>query len=199
MGTRGFMGLVIDGTLKIGYVHWDSHPTGLGYNMLEALRGMLHDDATIVRTETLARRLTVVQSDTKPTAEQIEALKRYAATNVATGALDEWYVLLRRTQGNLIDTLQAGYIEDASDFPSNSLFCEYGYLIDFDTKVFEAYEGFQTEPHKQGRFASEDGPDWIRELGHHYYPCARVGMWSFNKLPKNEDFLKTFQGYEEDE
>ena len=27
MGTRGFMGLVIDGQPKIGYVHWDSYPS----------------------------------------------------------------------------------------------------------------------------------------------------------------------------
>ena len=198
MGTRGFMGLVIDGQSKIGYVHWDSYPYGLGVSTLEALRTLLLADSGD-QVATLARQLEVVKSDTKPSLEQQERLADYADTNVSTKSLDEWYVLLRRTHGNLVRTLKAGYIEDASDFPYDSLFAEWGYLIDCDTKVFEAYRGFQDAPHTLGRFATGTGPDRMKTLGHHYYPCALVGMWSFDALPTNDEFLTALEENDDDE
>lgn len=195
MGTRGFMGLVIDGEQKIGYVHWDSYPDGLGVSTLDALRTLLLADSGD-QVATLARQLEVVKSDTKPNREQQERLADYADTNVSTKSLDEWYVLLRHTHGNLVQTLKAGYIEDASDFPYDSLYAEWGYIIDLDTKVFEAYRGFQHAPHGLGRFASGTGPDRMKTLGHNYFPCALVGMWSFDALPTTDEFLKAL---EEDE
>ena len=69
MGTRGFMGLVIDGQPKIGYVHWDSYPSGLGASTLDALRTLLLADSGD-QVATLARQLEVVKSDTTPSREQ---------------------------------------------------------------------------------------------------------------------------------
>ena len=114
MGTRGFMGLVIDGRPKIGYVHWDAYPAGLGSDVLEALRTLLLTN-TGSQITSLAQRLKVVKSDTKPTDAQIAELRAYADTNVSTKQLDVWYVLLRRTRGDLLATLKAGYVEDASE------------------------------------------------------------------------------------
>lgn len=198
MGTRGFMGLVIDGQQKIGYVHWDSYPSGLGKDMLEALRTLLLADSGD-QVATLARQLEVVTQDTPPSREQQERLGDYADTNVSTKALDEWYVLLRRTHGDLVATLKAGYIEDAADFPYDSLYAEWGYLIDFDTKTFEAYRGFQHRPHTLGRFATGSGPDRMKSLGHNYYPCALVGMWTFDNLPDTDAFVKALETEDEDE
>lgn len=42
MGTRGFVGFVIDGQEKIGYNHFDSYPDGLGVDVLSWLRGEVH-------------------------------------------------------------------------------------------------------------------------------------------------------------
>lgn len=198
MGTRGFMGLVIDGQQKIGYVHWDSYPEGLGASTLEALRTLLLADSGD-QVATLARQLEVVKSDTKPSREQQERLADYADTNVSTKSLDEWYVLLRRTHGDLVQTLKAGVVEDASDFPYDSLYAEWGYIVDLDTKVFEAYRGFQHKPHDLGRFAKGSGPDRTRSLGHNYYPCALVGMWSFDNLPTSDEFVSALAEPDEDE
>jgi len=198
MGTRGFMGLVIDGQQKIGYMHWDSYPSGVGVDVLETLRALLLVDSGD-NVAKLARGLKVVKQDTPPTAEEKHVLADYADRNVSTKELDEWYVLLRKTHGNLGDTLKAGYIEDASDFPYDSLYAEWGYLVDFDTKTFEAYEGFQTKPHTLGRFATGNGPDRTKSLGHNYYPCKLVGMWSFDALPTSEDFTAALEHDDEDE
>jgi hypothetical protein len=198
MGTRGFMGLVIDGQAKIGYVHWDSYPEGLGASTLDALRTLLLADSGD-QVATLARRLEVVSPETKPSREQQERLADYADMNVSTKSLDEWYVLLRRTHGDLVATLKAGYVEDASEFPYSSLFCEWGYLIDFDTKTFEAYRGFQHEPHTLGRFATGTDPDRTKLLGHDYYPCALVGMWTFDNLPETDAFVRALEENDQDE
>lgn len=197
MGTRGFMGVVIDGEMKIGYMHWDSYPDGVGKDVLETLRALLLVD-TNDDVAKLARGLKVVKQDTPPTPEEREALAGYADQGVSTKSLDEWYVLLRKTHGNFGETLRAGYIEDASDFPYDSLYAEWGYLVDFDTKTFEAYEGFQHKPHNLGRFAKGSGPDRTKALGHNYFPCALVGMWSFDALPTSDEFVSALEREDED-
>src|SRR5688572_15254939 len=69
MGTRGFMGVVIDGEMKIGYMHWDSYPDGVGKDVLETLRALLLVD-TNDDVAKLARGLKVVKQDTPPTAAE---------------------------------------------------------------------------------------------------------------------------------
>lgn len=64
----------------------------------------------------------------------------------------------------------------------------YGYLVDFEAAVFEAYCGAQREPHRDGRFAlpAADG------LG--FYPARMVGQWPITLLPADGDFVAAFDG-----
>lgn len=197
MGTSGFMGIVVDGKQKIGYAHWDAYPAALGCDTLDALRTLLAEDRKGARKR--AQALKVVTQDTPPTPDEQRALARFADQGVSTKALDEWYVLLRRTQGDLGAVLDAGYVEDASQAPYDSLYSEWGYLVDFDAKVFEVYKGFQTRPHAQGRFATGSGPDRLKVLGRNYYPCALIGAWAFDALPTNAAFVAQTDPEEEDE
>ncbi|RJL21102.1 hypothetical protein [Bailinhaonella thermotolerans] len=183
MGTRGFIGFVIDGHEKIAYVHADSYPGGVGASVLSWLRLAAADLGELRRR---VRALRVVDPGTRPGAEDIEALKEFAFQRVSTGRLDDWYVLLRRTQGRPELMLAAGVIEDARDFPADSLDCEWGYLIDLDAAAFEVYRGFQRRPHAEGRFAGRPSPP------HHvgaYYPVKRVGRWGLSDLPGEDTFL----------
>lgn len=180
MGTRGFLGFVIDGQEKITYNHWESYPESLGVKVLEWLR-----IAGVDGTEHIAERaraLLVVDGDTTPTDEDIEQLQQYADQRVSTCSLKEWYVLLRTTQGNPAAILQAGVMEDASRFPLDSLWAEWGYLVDLDRQTFEVYRGFQEKPHSRGRFAERGGVDG-------YSPVALVAEWKISELPTTEDFL----------
>lgn len=158
MGTRGLMAFVVDGETKAGYVHFDSYPSGLGADVLDWLR------ASWQRYEVyaLVRSLKVVDDDTAPTPEQIEALKRYANTNVSSRQLDEWYVLLRETQGDPAATLEAGYMYGDTKIEPYRVgyFGEYTYVVDFDAKAFTAW-------------------------GH----GKRLGTWSFAGLPTKEQFI----------
>lgn len=160
MGTRGLMAFTVDGETKAGYVHFDSYPSGLGADVLEWLHETLNEQTGKALTQ--ARNLVVVNDETTPTAEQIEALKRYSNTNVSTKQLDEWYVLLRETQGNPALTLEAGHMYGVSRVEPYRLGWghEYLYVVDFDKRTFTA-------------------SGYGRLLGH----------WSFDELPTKADFI----------
>jgi len=189
MGTRGFIGFVIDGEEKITYNHFDSYPNGLGMEVLTWFRDILQSS---VSYKSYIRNLKMVDGKSEPTEAQIKELRPYADLNVSQQSLKDWYCLLRRTQGDPGAILAAGYAIDSSDFPMDSLMCEWGYIIDTDTETFEVYEGFQKEPHNRGRFAHRPPVDLERHIkifGHGYYPVALRAAWSFNAIPTGEEFL----------
>lgn len=87
---------------------------------------------------------------------------------------------------------------DGSAFAADSLFCEYGYVIDLDRRVFEVYEGFQTAPHDQGRFTRSDVPEPSYRGGPRYYPIKLAVSWPLDELPSDEEFIKFFEDREEE-
>ena len=185
MSTRGFVGFVADDTEKIAYCHSDSYPEGLGCAVLGWLRSDTADDLTKLREQVLALRL-VADFDEVPTDEEIERLSRYL--NRRVGERSErvtWYQLLRETQGNPGRMLDAGVIEDASEFPLDSLFAEWGYVVDLDAETFEVYRGFQQQTHADGRFALRRSSDATSG----YYPCRLVATWPLRELPDKPAFL----------
>lgn len=169
MGTSGLMAFVVDGNAKCGYVHFDSYPSGLGADVLEWLHEALNEQTGKALTQ--ARNLVVVGDETTPTAEQIEALKQYANTNVSSRQLDEWYVLLRECQGDPAKTLEAGFMYGVTMIEPYRLGCghEYTYVVDFDKRTFTA-SGY-------------------RHL---------LGHWSFDELPTKEDFIAKTEPEDED-
>jgi len=72
---------------------------------------------------------------------------------------------------------------DSKDFPKASLFCEYAYIVNFDTGKLECYRGFQTFRHKRGRYASADGIVPY-EGADPYYGCKLVKTFNLVKIPK---------------
>jgi hypothetical protein len=183
MGTRGFVGVVVDGEVQIQYQQYDSYPEGVGVKVLDFARQNAHARDGL---RAQARAVKVVSEDVPPTLEQQEYYKHLADTHVSTGRLDEWYCLLRTTQGDLAAILGAGIILDAGTFPADSLFCEWGYIIDTDTWQLEVYKGFQTKPHVWGRFANMEAGDGD------YYPVALVAVYKMEDLPTDMDFLRAF-------
>lgn len=113
----------------------------------------------------------------RPTAGDIERYGQYADPYVSSHVIT-WVELLWKTQGDPEAMLRAGVIDDASSYPE----CEWGYIVDLDTQVFEVYRGRQAAPHSRGRFATRPHPD-----GH--YPAALVTGWRFDQLPSDEGFL----------
>lgn len=169
MGTRGLYGLRKNGVDKLTYNHFDSYPDGLGKVVTEFCKrvtekelGKLYDS------------IVLVDEDGKPTAKQIEFCKSNGTVelNVGCGSESDWYCLLRRLQGDLLETMrivnQRGkvYMIDNRDFILASLFCEYAYIINLDTHKLEFWIGWQKEPDETNRYGThgDDG----------YYPCRLV-------------------------
>lgn len=171
MGTRGFVGFVAEGHETITCNHWDSYPEGLGAFVLHYARSVTDWEA--VKRQAAA--IVHVDTSVPPTEEQRQLLKEWEDPEVAS-ADDPWYRLLRSTQGSPDAILAAGHAAHEPDWPGDSLFCEWGYLLDLDQGVFEVYEGFQTEPHTDGRFHDRQGR-------HGYYPVRLRASWKLTDLP----------------
>lgn len=181
MGTRGFVGFVVDGVEKIAYNHFDAYPEGVGKDVLDWLRTVDVDEVI-----EQVRQLRVVSTDSIPTAEDVEELKRFHNGSVGERSdWTSWYQLLRETQGNAAAILDAGVLEDSKEFANDSLMCEWGWLVDLDAKTFEAYRGFQTSRHDKGRFAGR----LVSGGSEGYYEVALAGSWPLDSLPNTEEFL----------
>lgn len=133
MSTRGTWGFKVDGELKLTYNQMDSYPGGLGEDILTYLRSV---DLQKLRED--AKRLKLVTEESlPPTEEQQEELLQYANQDVSSGKLNEWYVLLRKTQGDIEATFQSGYMlyEDYAKLGEQ----EWSYLIDLDANTFQIW------------------------------------------------------------
>lgn len=177
MSTRGFISFVVDGVTKTAYNHHDSYPEYLGVNVLDWTR-----EVDLKAAATAVGKLRVVTDEDRPTDADIDLLAPFYSPNVGgPSERPSWYQLLRGTQGDPAAMFAAGVIEDGSEFPGDSLFAEWGYVVDFDTHVFEVYVGFQTEPHNEGRFAHLPRRDG-------YYPVRLAASWPLDSLPDVSTF-----------
>jgi hypothetical protein len=176
MGTRGLWGFIIGEEQKLTYNHFDSYPDGLGVDLINAIKDMDYDT---LYEDALA--LQLVTEDVVPTGEQIEQCKQSGSVDlgVGSGEVTDWYCLLRNCQGNLPMTLASGVMIDNHKFAADSLFCEFGYIIDLDTGKFETYRGFQEQPHAEGRFYQMTGSM------NDYYPIKLIDVQDLHLLPKS--------------
>lgn len=178
MGTRGFIGVLIDGETKGSYNHFDSYPSGLGVDIVVEI---LNRDPTVDYRQ-LARQQVGVSNDVPPTEEQKVLLRPYADLNVSEKSEDDWYCLTRNLQGQLLVPLTLGvYVR--SEFYLDSLWCEYAYIWNLDDNTLEVYQGGQYKPHTLGRYGTAvqtlaDGEN---------YPVALVGT-----LPVDENLAQAF-------
>lgn len=169
MGTRGLYGIRKDGFDKTTYNHYDSYPDCLGHDMVKFCASHSPEEM-----KKLFDSIILVREDDTPTAEQIEFCvgMGYLDKTVSTKSENDWYCLLRNIQGDLSALYDCyakngrAYMIDSHEFICDSLFCEYAYIINLDTEMFEFWMGFQHEPCEGNRYgvACNDG----------YYPCRKV-------------------------
>ena len=165
MGTRGAYGFHKGGVDKITYNHFDSYPTGLGADVAEFIK-----DHTDEEMNEIFDRIVMVKSGDMPSAEQVDECIAYYQRGVSMNTPDEWYGLLRGAQGNLEAHAKGlRYMIDNADFLKDSLFCEWGYVINLDKGVLEIYRGFQKGPERNRYYQpmSDSGYDncyLIREV-----------------------------------
>ena len=199
MGTRGVVGVVVDGKEKLSYNHFDSYPSCLGQELVDFL---LEVERKGQRQELKTRfgEAVLVDENHKPTPADKERYAPTADLSVSRQSLDDWYCLLRDSQGVngmrgvLAGTL--GHVMESNNFPLDSLFCEWAYVVDLDKNVLEIYKGFQKKKHNVGRFAvkkNAQNPKPNYPGAPRYYPVKLV-----RTVPLDELTSDSCKGLEDD-
>lgn len=181
MGTRGVFGVRIDGQDKLTYNHSDSYPGWLGKEMVRQVREM----ASVWGLETLkekARKIELIDDESVPTNEDMQRFAPYynGSVNNATPGVN-WYQLMRELQGDLIGILKVGTMLENNSFIEDSLFCEWGYIVNLDEEVLEIYRGFQTQPPKNSRYVVEK--PYESRGGGNYYACEMIATFPLENIP----------------
>ena len=184
MGTRGLMAFAHDGKVKAMYNHFDSYPSGLGQDIVDWILKL--DEQGFAEAIEQSDRLEAVDEEVPPTEDQQLALLKYFDPGVATRSSNDWYSLLRHAQGNPTEALKAGFFVDYNHFACDSLFCEWGYVVDLDRRVLEVYVGFQHGPHNLGRWASSEGSDG-------YYPIKLIREFTLEELREDPEAMNKLE------
>src|SRR5690242_2033153 len=140
MSTRGAFGFRINGVDKIAYNHSDSYPEGLGDAVVSCITAWLQQMSPYDLRK-LVSELRVVPRNSRPTEQDKEALAAYYDGGVGEQSKDDWYCLLRHTQGDPDAILDAGVLVDSSAFLTDATMCEYAYIVNLDDNTFEVYKG----------------------------------------------------------
>lgn len=151
MSTRGTIGFRMQKKDKVTYNHSDSYPSWLGINILSFIK-----DTPEPELKDIASRIELVDEDSTPSPEQIEAYSKYSDTSVSTRTKTDWYCLLRDTQGDL-NHYRSGvrHMIDYHEFLKDSLSCEWAYIINIDSRELEIYRGYNKQKNLKngGRYA----------------------------------------------
>jgi hypothetical protein len=154
MGTRGVIGTLHDKVLHASYQQFDTYPTSTGVELQKEMRETLEAIGEDTDPEDLfpflaqlVTKMTYVEADKKPTPEQAKTYAMFLNSSVSTG--DDWYSQLREQQGSLMKRLNAGIATEDTRFVRDSLFCEWGYIFDFDDRKVLILRGFNTRENKQ--------------------------------------------------
>ena len=176
MSTRGVYGFYKGGKTKITYNHSDSYPGVLGSNVVEFVK-----DTPITELNEIFDRIILVDNKEEPTVEQVEECQKWADLFVSAKDLTEWYVLLRMAQGDLYLYKEGlRYMIDSEDFIKDSLFCEWGYIINLDDNILEIYRGYQESP-QENRYYTDRSLD----AAVNFYNCKLLCSFPLEDIPDN--------------
>ena len=179
MGTRGSYGFLIESESKLTYNHFDSYPAGLGSTIVDGLKNIIKQPKDVLIEK--VRNIRLVDETFTPTEEDITNFNGFSDISVRTGKLDNWYTLLREMCGNIEAHLEEGIMINNNTFITDSLFCEWAYIINLDTWKFEIWKGFQKE-YIKNRYQLE-------EADRGYWACAMVIDFDLNSIPDNWENL----------
>lgn len=209
MSTRAVAGFRLEGKDYLSYVHSDGYPTYLGKIVYEQAFKLFSAGA-LPSTRSVVKDLILINDhQATPSIETLQRIKKandkynLHLENVSSATIeDTWYDILRELQGELIDSLFLGYALNSNNFIYQSLFCEWGYIINLDNNTFEVYRGFNQDPAAPGRYSDNSkvatgdddyvGCKLISTVRWEYLTChpdCTVYMENLERFASNEDLL----------
>ena len=190
MSTRGAFGFRINGKDKVTYNHSDSYYSWLMCKLIKQINEHADLFKDMGKLKKLANKIKLVKEGKAPKLDLVKKVKdwneahKIETLNLNVGANDEntWYCLLRGIHGHL-DYFLDGFpvMIDSLSFLGDSLFCEYAYIVNFDTGMFEIYEGFNKKSGGRGRYA-EMGGEPCYDGGPIYFGVVLVAEIPLEKL-----------------
>lgn len=184
MGTRGICGFKYQDKYYLMYNQYDAYPEGLGRDVVEFVNGVVYL-AEFDKLKENVSKLKLVNNKIIPTQDQIKKYQKYSDINISRQTNQDWYCLFRKLQdGKILYEVLNGNVTDfyeTNEFAKDSLFCEYGYVVNLDTMQVDFYNGYQKEPQKGNQFGEEEGkkPDGTPSG---FFPIKLVGSMDFANL-----------------
>lgn len=191
MGTRNLTMVIKDQETKVAqYGQWDGYPEGQGLTILSFLRKpsnieKLKEVLPKIRFENekdIEDKYEYFKSigikDGWVNLEQSEQInKQYPFNNRDHGAEILSKLLEQSEQSEIV-------LVNSEEFATDSLFCEWAYVVDLDKNTLEVYKGInQSIITKDDRFFS------LNDKESEYRPIRIVQSFSLDKLPDPEKFL----------
>lgn len=177
MSTRGICGFRKNNVDKISYNHSDSYPRWLGKKVAKFFA-----DVDLGQLNEVFDSIKMVSGSVVMTEEALKTLPK----DLVGGLQRDFYEYLRKAQGDLSWYLNGlKYMIDSNDFIRNSMFCDWGYIINLDTNKLEVWEGSQKTPTDGNRYG-----DNCNEYG--YYPCKLIADFTQEEVKAGEfeNYLK---------
>ncbi|MFA6570170.1 MAG: hypothetical protein WCT77_02935 [Bacteroidota bacterium] len=210
MGTRNLTIVKMDGKYRIAqYGQWDGGPKHQGTTALEFLQ-----TADLEKFKRQLNK-TIFMGDNSPNIKKINKIfdtveiacrkTKYKHTigadnfdlMVAKKTLSKEDLFLyqcstRDTGAKILEVIYKAPsklkeipLSNSIEFANESLFCEWAYVVDFDTNTFEVYNGFNKKPlTKKDRFYSR------QQSTSKYFGIKLLKSYKLDKLPTLKTFLK---------
>lgn len=183
MGTRHLTVVILNNETKIAqYGQWDGYPDGTGVSILNFLNKLKKkkDGFNLLK-------------------EKVSKLKWLSEEKIKELLIDnnwsrKYPYLSRDLGGDIIQYVFENDVEgliNKENFAGDSLFCEWGYVVDLDKNTFEVYEGFnKLKLDENDRFFKINGVDG-------YEPIKLVKSYFLFDLPTKNKFIKDFKKEDE--
>ena len=192
MGTRSLIMVVRDKTPKVAqYSQYEGEPNVTGIKILQFL-----SKANLTEFKEKLNHVKFTNDDKineinkeldSICSNDLECVIKYLKDNYPFITHDIGASILQSIMDSTEDEI---WLVDRSDFAANSLFCEWGYVVDLDKNTFEIYEGFQENPLDQTeRFK------YLEKTDCEYFPISLFEEYDLNNLPTPKEFSRDFNEY----
>jgi hypothetical protein len=199
MGTRNLTAVFYKGEYKIAqYGQWDGNPSGQGLTVLEFLKkGHLNVFKNKLKN---VRFIDLKGRDKEFTEEYDKNAPQWSNDpDNRTSAQKVWFetYMSRNLGAEILSNIEHSesneiLLENNINFASESLHCEWAYVIDFDLNCLEVYSGFNKEKVKN-RFSD------IPLENESYQHIKLLHSFKLYELPDEEEFLKILEPEDEEE
>lgn len=197
MGTRNLTIVFDAGEYRVAqYGQWDGYPEGAGIKILRFLRDEM--DEFLFRTR-LSRFNFVDEND-----DIAKRIDKAFEKGIGSYCFPEFS---RDTGCDILPMIQNGmtttrYLGNKLDFAAESLFCEWAYVVDFDHRTFEVYQGFNKTPLEENErfyFLSDKIDPGACFSGTKYYQVKLAATFNLDNLPEDDEFLGVFKVDDEED